>query len=89
MPKELRKEFENSQTVTQGILKVSQMLQIKGIPSHASLSHTLYTKNIHNVVGNPYVATLFKLVEFEESPFKISQQGSEALHKAIEVMPNL
>ena len=55
------------------------MLQIKGIPSHASLVHTIYSKNIHNVVGNPYVATLFKLVEFEESPFKISQQGSVAL----------
>ena len=65
------------------------MLQIKGIPSHASLVHTIYSKNIHNVVGNPYVATLFKLVEFEESPFKISQQGSVALQKAIEVMPNL
>ena len=89
LPKEIRKEFENSSNVTQGILKVSQMLQIKGIPSQKSLSHTLYTKNIHNVVGNPYIATLFKLVEFEESPFKICQQGSEALSKAIEVMPNL
>ena len=26
LPKEIRKEFENSQTVTQGILKVSEML---------------------------------------------------------------
>jgi len=89
LPKEIRKEFENSSQVTQGILKVSQMLQIKGIPSQKSLIHTLYTKNIHNVVGNPYIATLFKLVEFEESPFKICKEGSEALRKSIEVMPDL
>lgn len=37
MPKEIAKEFENSSTVTQEILKVSQMLQIKGMPSHSSL----------------------------------------------------
>ena len=89
MPKEVRKEFENSSVVTQEILKVSQMLQIKGMPSHASLINTIFMKNIHNVMGNPYVATLFKLVEFEESPFTISKQGSEALNKACEVMPNL
>lgn len=89
LPKELRKEFENSQTVTQEILKVSQMLQIKGIPSHESLIHQIFVKNIHNVVGNPYIANLYKLVEFEESPFKISQLGSDALKKAIEIMPNL
>jgi len=65
------------------------MLQIKGIPSQASLSHTLYSKNIHKVVGNPHIAILFKLIEFEDSPFTISKQGSEALNKAIEVMPNL
>ena len=65
------------------------MLQIKGMPSHASLIHQIFIKNIHNVVGNPWVAALFKLVEFEESPFKISQQGSESLGKAIELMPNL
>ena len=89
LPKEVRKEFENSQTVTQEILKVSQMLQIKGMPSHASLIHSIFIKNIHSVSGNPHIATLFKLVEFEESPFKISQQGSESLAKAIEVMPSL
>ena len=37
LPKEIAKEFENSSTVTQEILKVSQMLQIKGMPSHSSL----------------------------------------------------
>lgn len=89
LPKEIRKEFESSSQVTQEILKVSQMLQIKGMPSHASLIHQIFVKNIHNVVGNPHVATLFKLVESEESPFKISQQGSESLRLAIEAMPNL
>jgi hypothetical protein len=72
LPKEIRKEFENSSTVTQEILKVSQMLQIKGMPSHASLIQSIFVKNLHNVMGNPHIATLFKLVEFEESPFKIS-----------------
>ena len=76
-------------TVTSEILKVAQMLQIKGMPSHASLISQIFLKNIHNVEGNPHVATLYKLVEFEESPFKISQQGSESLRKACEVMPNL
>mmetsp|Transcript_26161 Transcript_26161/g.32706 ORF Transcript_26161/g.32706 Transcript_26161/m.32706 type:complete len:455 (+) Transcript_26161:453-1817(+) len=89
LPKEVRKEFENSSTVTSEILKVAQMLQIKGMPSHASLIQQIFIKNIHNVEGNPNVATLYKLVEFEESPFKISQLGSEALRKACEVMPNL
>ena len=89
LPKEVRKEFENSQTVTQEILKVAQMLQIKGVPSHASLIQQIFIKNIHTVQGNPHVAVLYKLVEFEESPFKISQQGSEALLKACEIMPNL
>ena len=59
------------------------------MPSHASLIHSILVKNIHNVAGNPHVAALFKLVEFEESPFKISQLGSDALTKACEVMPNL
>lgn len=89
LPKEARREFENSSTVTSEILKVSEMLQIKGMPSHASLIRQLYIKNIHNVEGNPHVAALYKLVEFEESPFKISQQGSESLNKACEIMPNL
>ena len=39
LPKEIRKDFETSSTVTQEILRVSQMLQIKGMPSHASLIH--------------------------------------------------
>lgn len=65
------------------------MLQIKGIPSHASLTHQIFIKNIFNVPGNPHVANLFKLVEQEESPFKISKNGSESLKKAIETMPNL
>ena len=82
LPKEARKEFENSSTVTSEILKVSQMLQIKGMPSHSSLIQSIFIKNIHNVDGNPHVATLYKLVEFEESPFKISKLGSEALQKA-------
>lgn len=63
MPKEVRKEFESSQTITQEILMVSKMLQVKGMPSYESLIHTISIKNIHNVAGNPYIANLFKLVE--------------------------
>ena len=59
------------------------------MPSHASLIQQIFIKNIHNVEGNPHVAALYKLVEFEESPFKISKLGSESLRKACEVMPNL
>jgi len=37
LPKAVREDFENSQVVTTEILKVSEMLQIKGMPSHDSL----------------------------------------------------
>ena len=53
---------------------MSKMLQIKGMPSHASLIHQIFIKNIHNVVGNPWVAALFKLVEFEVQLGGLPQQ---------------
>lgn len=59
------------------------------MPSHASLIQSIIRKNIHNVPGNQHISVLFKLIESEDSPFRISKQGSEALTKAIEVMPNL
>ena len=34
LPKAVREDFENSEVVTQEILKVSEMLQISGMPSH-------------------------------------------------------
>ena len=89
LPIEERKEFENSTRVTNEILQVSKMLQIKGMPSHASLISHILRKNLHIDPGNPYISQLFNLIESENSPFTISKQGSAALDKAIEVMPNL
>ena len=65
------------------------MLQIKSMPNYASLIQHIARKNIHLVPGNPHVAELFKLIESESSPFRISKQGSGALSAAIEIMPSL
>ena len=65
------------------------MLQIKSMPNYASLISHIARKNIHLVPGNAHVSMLFKLIESEQSPFRISEQGSEALSEAIKVMPSL
>ena len=65
------------------------MLQIQGFPSRASLINQMNLKNSHVVSGCPHISTLFKLIEQEESPFKISKLGSLNLTKAIEQFPEL
>ena len=65
------------------------MLQIKSMPNHSSLKQHIARKNIHLVPGNPNVSELYKLIESEESPFRISKQGSSALDSAIKTMPSL
>jgi hypothetical protein len=89
LPKAVREDFQSSQNVTHEILKVSEMLQIKGMPSHESLITHIDRKNIHLVHGNPYISQLFKIIEQEDSPFTISSAGRVALEKAIECMPEL
>ena len=37
----------------------------------------------------PQLAALFKLVEFEESPFKIAKQGPQLLEAVIENFPSM
>lgn len=87
MPKDMQEDAENSQKIRLEVLEVANMLFITGIPSRSSLINEINLKNMMNVVGCPEIATLFKLIEQEESPFAISKQGPAALKKAIEVFP--
>ena len=49
------------------------MLQIQGIPSRNSLINQINLKNQFVLPTCPAVAQLFKLVEFESSPFAIAK----------------
>lgn len=68
---------------------VSSMLQIQGLPSRTSLFNSLNLKSMFIVPSCPQVAQLFKLIETEQSPFKISRTGQELLNKIIEKFPEL
>jgi hypothetical protein len=41
------------------------------------------SKGTHVIQGTPEIKTLFDLIETEESPFKISKEGSAALASAL------
>lgn len=64
------------------------MLQIQGYPSRASLVSQINLKNMHVIQGCPAIGHLFKLVEFEESPFKIAKDGAEYLNQIINTYPS-
>jgi hypothetical protein len=85
----MQQEFENSEQVKDQILAVSQMLMIQGYPSRSSLISLINLKNMHVVQGCPAISHLFKLIEFEESPFKIAKLGSEYLSQIIATYPEL
>jgi hypothetical protein len=87
MPKDMQEDAENSTKIRSEVLEVANMLYITGIPSRQSLINEINLKNMMNVVGCPEIATLFKLIEQEESPFAISKKGPAALKKAIETYP--
>jgi hypothetical protein len=57
------------------------MLQVKGIPSRASLINYLKVKNLHLQPDFPEIQELFRLIEEEESPFTISKKGKEIIDK--------
>jgi len=42
---------------------------------------------MHVIQGCPEIGQLFKLVEFEESPFKIAKEGAEYLKKIVDTYP--
>ena len=65
------------------------MLSIIGFPSRASLISQINLKNQFVVPGCPSIGQLFKLIEFEESPFKIAKQGPELLKQTLETFPEL
>ena len=68
---------------------MSQMLQIKGIPTRQSLISQITTQATHIVSNNPEVKTLFELIEVEESPFRMSKEGSATIASALQKNPAL
>lgn len=56
LPRAMRKDFVNSESVTQEILKVSEMLNISGMPTHEQLISHILRKNIHLVNNNQAVS---------------------------------
>lgn len=87
-PKDMQFAVQNSEQVKEQILSVSSMLQIQGYPSRASLVSQINLKNMHVIQGCPAIGHLFKLVEFEESPFKIAKDGAEYLNQIINTYPS-
>jgi hypothetical protein len=53
LPKDIKGEIENSAQVKAQVLSVSQMLQIQGIPSRASLFSSLNLRNSHVIPNCP------------------------------------
>lgn len=70
-------------------MAVSAMLMIQGLPSRQSLFSQINLKNLHVIAGCPHISQLFKLIETEESPFKISKQGSACLDEILKKYPDL
>ena len=60
------------------------MLQVKGVPSRASLINYLKVKNLHLQPEFPNIQELFRLIEDEESPFVISKKGRVIIDKISE-----
>lgn len=89
LPKDIQDELDMQQIVSQEINKVSQMLQIKGIPTRQSLITQITTQATHIVSNNPEVKTLFELIEVEESPFRMSKEGSATIASALQKNPAL
>lgn len=63
------------------LFNIANMLQVKGIPSRASLLNYVRIKNLHLQPEYPHIQELFRLIEDEESPFIISKQGKAILDK--------
>ena len=59
------------------------MLQVKGVPSRASLINYLKIKNLHLSTDFPEIQELFRLIEEEESPFTISKRGKQILESIV------
>lgn len=63
------------------LFNIANMLQVKGIPSRASLLNYVRIKNLHLQPEYPHIQELFRLIEDEDSPFIISKQGKAILDK--------
>jgi hypothetical protein len=65
------------------LFSIASMLQVKGVPSRASLINYVKIKNIHLQAEFPEVQELFRLIEEEESPFTISKKGKAIIDKLV------
>lgn len=85
----MQEELENSESFKNQIIAISNMLLIQGYPSRESLINQITIKNTHAVDECPAISHLFKLLEKEESPFKIAKQGPIALSDIMKAYPSL
>jgi len=65
------------------------MLHIYGLPSRASLFNALNLRNSFVVPQCPEIKSLYKLIETEDSPFKISRQGKDLVDAVVKQFPEL
>jgi hypothetical protein len=73
--------YNESSTTKNELFGIANMLQVKGIPSRASLINYLKMKNLHLSPEFPNIQELFRLIEEEESPFTISKRGKVILEE--------
>lgn len=79
--------YDESSKIRNELFSIASMLQVKGIPSRASLINYLKIKNIHLNNEFPQIQELFRLIEEEESPFTISKRG-KAIIEELMAVPN-
>eukprot|EP00347_Sterkiella_histriomuscorum_P021885 403332425 len=75
IPQGMNEFFDESSQIRNELFGIASMLQVKGIPSRASLINYLKIKNLHLNQEFPQIQELFRLIEEEESPFNISKRG--------------
>jgi hypothetical protein len=74
-PPGMEKMQDANSSARHELFTIANMLQVKGIPSRASLLNYVRIKNLHLSPEHPHIQELFRLIEDEESPFVISKQG--------------
>jgi len=80
-PPGMEHQQDSTSAARNELFSIASMLQVKGIPSRASLINYVRIKNIHLQPEFPEIQELFRLIEEEESPFTISKKGKEIIEK--------
>jgi translation initiation factor 3 subunit A len=81
IPSGMEQLQDSNSSARQELFSIASMLQVKGVPSRASLINYVRIKNIHLQPEFPEVQELFNLIEDEESPFVISKKGKAIIDK--------